>query len=611
MYNRIRYNRNKEFMRKILLTEKQVITLFGLDEGVDYTVDNNKNIGFSINSKQDDKSNKGVDTRVFGTKKEIRNGDGTLGGNNNTLSDTVMAANRRINLYINCIEWIKNGCEGKIRNATQEEINYILKKFDSFKNETENINDATNEMLFWLNKSMERDQLIAGMYQDKYDRSENSNKKDLNTKIGRYNLSKVPGTNIDVIALFEMNDFNFSDAIKNGKLRQNGLTDKLLGIDKKDREKELVAKGQSALKKLPITYDDNIDPDIANNFSLTSNNISNPDHFKKQYGYQDSNYTSITKFIDKSILTARYALNEIGYKPHVIVGAPSSSKFNHYYCINLSRKLGIEYIPDFFKRNVINLTYDEQTENDLNKAGATFEEKEKIRHILLNAVFAEIMAQAKVPINNFVSENFDILSNIAIKSHAREKVDMNLLTSILTLDVCTELVNQCVSGNKDLSYKIIAKRYIQGNLYKNFKDASEANNRNFIRSEIVKAIKLHIGIKTYQSLLFEVDRIIQEYSNKLSQGMTYNFNKSKFKITEIEKRFRPSIHNVYLIADEYLNKQKDKLQTKYRNANFLVFDEDINSGATLKLVCEVLMDKMDNTEKNIKCLVNAVSLGGR
>ena len=44
---------------------------------------------------------------------------------------------------------------------------------------------------------------------------------------------------------------------------------------------------------------------------------------------------------------------------------------------------------DFFKRNVINLTYDEQTEKDLDNAGATFEDKERIRCALLNAVFAD------------------------------------------------------------------------------------------------------------------------------------------------------------------------------------------------------------------------------
>ena len=596
-------------MRRIFLTEEQIKYI---KEGIDYSVDG-KNIGFSINSKQDDLSNSNVDTRVFGTKQDVRNGDGTLDKRSNTLSDTVMSANRRIGVWTDAINWVKGGFVGNIRNATESDLKKINKKLEEFKATSDSSDEVANEMLYWLNKNIERDRLIVGMYQDKYNRSEFYNAKDKDTKIGRYNLSKVPGTDIDVIALFEMNDFNFSDAIKNGRLRQNGITDELLGINPDQREREIsVGRGIAAYKKLPVTYDDNIDVDIANNFSLGNDNFGqNVDHFKKSYDLNDKNYTSITQFIDKSILTARYALNEIYYKPDVIVSAPSSSKFNHYYCTNLSRKLGIEYIQDFFKRNVINLTYDEQTEKDLDDAGATFEDKERIRCALLNAVFAEIMSYAKVPINNFVQQNYDILSNIARKSHSREKVDINLLTTILTMDVCTELINNCVNNNKTVTYKNIAQRYVKGNLYKNFNDKSEENNKNFIRGEIVKAIKLHIGIKVYQSLLSEVDAIIQTYSDKIASGMNYNFNKTKFKITEIEKRFRPCIHNVYIIADKYLNKNNNELQNRYKNAKFLVFDEDINSGATLKLICDLLMDKVDNSENNIKCLVNAVSLGGR
>ena len=46
-------------------------------------------------------------------------------------------------------------------------------------------------------------------------------------------------------------------------------------------------------------------------------------------------------------------------------------------------------------------------------------------------------------------------------------------------------------------------------------------------------------------------------------------------------------------------------------ANFLIFDDDMNSGATLKLVCDALQDKLDNSDNKIKCLVNGFSLNGR
>lgn len=48
-----------------------------INEGVDWTTDNDGNINMSINQKMDNNSNKGtnsVDTRVFGTKDDILRG---------------------------------------------------------------------------------------------------------------------------------------------------------------------------------------------------------------------------------------------------------------------------------------------------------------------------------------------------------------------------------------------------------------------------------------------------------------------------------------------------------------------------------------------------------
>ena len=74
-----------------------------------------------------------------------------------------------------------------------------------------------------------------------------------------------------------MNDFNFSDAIKHGTLRQNDLTDKILGISQNDRE---IGKNGS-YKELDVTYDNKYKPNIAQNFSLY--NVGDK-HYKQQFG---------------------------------------------------------------------------------------------------------------------------------------------------------------------------------------------------------------------------------------------------------------------------------------------------------------------------------------
>ncbi len=599
-------------MKRIFLTEKQINKI---QEGIEYTNsgktrDNSKKIGFRINSKTDDKSNKDVDTRVFGTKKDILWGDGT-DGRKKAFNNRMMQNTGRLTSFNNAIDWVKSGFKYNLV-ADQHDYDMIMKKLKEFKELYPNDEESVKEeMLKWIYKTIDRYEILQNMYGNKYNRAQYNNS-DGEEVIMRYNFAKVPGTSIDVISLFEMNDFNFSDIIKHGKMRQNGGTDKLLNIEKGDRER---IAGTRLYKKIDINYDDDLTPDVANNFSLSNSNIedfdnqeNNISHFKKNYQYNDQDYTSVTQFIDKSILTAKRALNEINYTPDVLVSAPSSSKFNHYYCINLSRKLGIEYIPDFFKRNVINVEYCEQTEKDLTKAGATESDKMMIKQLLKRAVLNEIMTFAKKPIIQFINANYEVLSNIASTMHSREKVDMDFLTLLLTKEICETLLNQFKNTQNTMTYKQIVQNFISGILNKKQTD----RHKEFILKEIGKRIKNGIGQKKYIALLTEVDNILQQYSHILQEeGMNYNFSDKAFKVTDIEKRFRNCIHNVYVISDKVLNKQNNSLQTKYINSNFLVFDEDINSGATLRLVCDLLKEKIDNEDYKIKCLVNAVSLGGR
>ena len=89
----------------------------------------------------------------------------------------------------------------------------------------------------------------------------------------------------------------------------------------------------------------------------------------------------------------------------------------------------------------------------------------------------------------------------------------------------------------------------------------------------------------------------------------YKLNTKRTKITNFKKHLREYIHNLYVIADEHLT--NGNLQKRYGNAKFLIFDEDINSGATLKLTIDALEDKLPaQTSNNLICLVNAYSASG-
>ena len=101
-----------------------------------------------------------------------------------------------------------------------------------------------------------------------------------------------------------------------------------------------------------------------------------------------------------------------------------------------------------------------------------------------------------------------------------------------------------------------------------------------------------------------------KYSNILkTEGYKPRFNVKKFKITHFKKMFRPFLSNLYIIADNYMS--NGELMKRFKNAKFLIFDEDINSGATLKIVIDALEEKLpEQSSNNLLCLVNAFSNSG-
>ena len=75
---------------------------------------------------------------------------------------------------------------------------------------------------------------------------------------------------------------------------------------------------------------------------------------------------------------------------------------------------------------------------------------------------------------------------------------------------------------------------------------------------------------------------------------------NKFKITKIPMRQRKYLSNVYVVADKNLD-ENGRLFQELENAKFLIFDEDMNSGETLRLSIDALLDKIPNhNENNIK-----------
>lgn len=586
--------------RKVLkITETQYKTIInGLDilnEGVDWSKNDNGSINFSINQNKDNNSNKGknsVDTRVFGTKDDILRGkiltkNGNESGKSKSLEQNYKSKQAAIQFYQNVIEYVQNGRKGTIEEVPGLDtitLNSVKKWF--------NRGDSDNKIIDACKKSLNRISSEATQTFMTYNRVSQSHNND---NVPRYLTGIVPSTNVKYISLFSMTDFNFSDAIKHGTVRQNGNTDQILGIGEKDRRVD--ANGN--LATIDVTYDGNIKPNIAQNFSL--NNVQDK-HYKQQFGLNgEGGYSSVSQFLDKSVNYAAYALKQEKFSPDVIVSAPSSSKFNQYYCTNLSNKLGIPYISDFFKRNVINVRY--ANGEDLLDKGFSPKDVMEFESQAKNIAYNEIAYYVSEPIRNFLKQYETIFNNISLQKHSREKTSMKDVFDCTMIYAYKTIVN---SLDNDLVSGHLCKNFLsnQNKLYQKSYDSSHIFN------EVSLRIKTKIGQKVFNQVLMQTKELIEEYSDMLKQrGYKLRFNTKRFKITVFKKQFRPFLTNLYIIADEYMN--NGELLKRYRNAKFLIFDEDINSGATLKIVIDALEEKLpEQSSNNIMCLVNAYSASG-
>ena len=429
-------------MKRIIITEKQLNLI--LNEGVSFNKTPNGSFDFSVNSDRADKANNMLDTRFFRNASNILYKQGKENSPTG-LSKRVDSQRFIVSAYgeiLNYLQANENNPEittsifrdlGKTVPAS--DINAIVEriKIDGVK---------AAEQFCW--KKVRDNQQRLNMADNLKTRADvnYANMKDNfadTDKMAQYAVGKVPGTNIDVIALFSMDSFNVSDILKNGNVRYGDDIKALLGWNKdaadqisryteqdwdaalQGHEKykgkkwaELSDEGRKGavsaeiktltnrrvpkvqepnkagreFQRLPITYDNGTTPNILNNFSLPQDFETNKSHFR-----DDSGYNSVSNFMDKSILCANYALNEMNYHPDFIVSAPSSSKFNLYYCTRLSQKLGVPYLNNFFQRNLINIQYDTITEQKLNAARATEKEKESIKQSIKNAVYAEITSE--------------------------------------------------------------------------------------------------------------------------------------------------------------------------------------------------------------------------
>lgn len=567
-------------------------------------------VDMTVNTDRHDDSNlapNNADTRMFGYKSMLNH---TTDGST-TIKEKFLILNMVNKMYRKAINYAWYKGKRKIILPTDEECtldgqlrgvqagmvkktrNNILKKVE----QCTQTGDFQG-LIAWCERRMRdrslEDEINTNMYNRVNDFKKNPFNKYANM-IPRYNVGTVPNTNVKVIALFSMTDFNFSDAIKHGELRPNKNARSVLGFDTKNN--------------IPVTYDGGIPANIENNFSVPEDESG--DHFKKNFEYLDKNYTSVTRFIDKSIMYAAYALNKENYSPDFIIAAPSSSKFNEYYATSLSRKLGTaQYVSDFFQRNLINFTSEdgqiitERMRND----GVPENLISEFQRTMENVALGEIADAVASPMRRLIKDNYRELSLISAEHYSRDKVNMDVLTRLIlnySYSVIVKLIQRQQKEEISNISKYLTEVFLSDNKYL-------YDNDLYLINEFRRRIKFKLGKKYFEQVIMQMYNLVVQYGSQLENGRGYKlkFNKP-FKITKLSKDIRGYLTDMYVVADKNFN-ENHELFTRYANGKFLIIDEDLNSGATLANVIHALQNVMPTqNQNNIMCLTNAYSPSGR
>ena len=113
-------------MKRIYLSEEQFNDFLNkLREDVSFSKNNNGTVNMNIGQSKLDKDNSGgikVDTRVFGTRNDILNGDGSANRNTNSLSRSVMERKAAIYAYKELVDYISNGKRGNVNRIFSDKI---------------------------------------------------------------------------------------------------------------------------------------------------------------------------------------------------------------------------------------------------------------------------------------------------------------------------------------------------------------------------------------------------------------------------------------------------------------------------------------------------------
>ena len=576
-------------------------------------------VRLSMDNSQDDKSNQNFDTRTHLSKRQALYGDGTWG----------LGARAKGLIYqrgviidkIKMLQGILKYAETKDKNVLyQPKFEALYKQFNNFvstingdtiytsqNKKDKGVSQTIDDVIDGCHRQISISERLLDAIDAKYKRFmslENDDDtapayyKGYVPQIREFDKKGgvIPGTGIHYIALFYMNDFNFSDAMKHGKVRTSSAMLQKANLGNETHP--------NPAYRIPAYYDDNNEsPIISNNFSLNNNNEYDPSLAKD----------SVSQFISQKALPyAVEALKNENFKPNYILPAPSSSKYNLYFCTRLSQMTNTPMLTDFFQRNVSNVIINgEDCVERMRKDHITEKDITQFTAAINDIAYTEIFVETIKPLRGFLNKYWELFNNIKWSNDPKAKPFTFKMMSNFIITYSWELLLTQIENEQNKNNVVLY--FIK--LFKNKVAPTKGVNNKQIKYDFVNKILKQNGLfREYGAILKDVLSLMLKYSEQFQkQGWRIGGKYERFKITKCPESTRPYLKgsNIYVIASKYLvSGEANRLQEQMANSKFLIYDEDIDSGGTLMLLVDALRNVIpDCTDDQILCLVTATKHG--
>jgi hypothetical protein len=241
-------------------------------------------------------------------------------------------------------------------------------------------------------------------------------------------------------------------------------------------------------------------------------------------------------------------------------------------------------------------------EDEMNADGVTMTDKERmgIDGYAIGALKRGINQEWNKIIYAFLKKKGGTLYKISLQYNtSMEGMKIDIIKYI------TKQISDFYKNMKENTAQYIADYLIDNIKHPGFSRENKEALTYFVTSKLVIR-DLAIAIKQMEDLLLN-------YANQLNNnGISITLSDKQYKITGISSRFRKYLQNMYVVATDELKNNGTKSIGFYRNSNILIFDEDMGSGATLKLTLDGLKNFKNNMNaSNTMCLVNAFSFVGK